>query len=53
MNKDHSDSLYLFATGLLGHMGEGWIIAGIDPEGMGFSSKINFARLDFHYLVSD
>ena len=53
MNKDHSDSLTLYATGLLGHTGEGWIMTGIAPEGIDLSRKSNFARLDFVHLVSD
>ena len=53
MNKDHSDSLTLYATGLLGQTGDGWIMTGIDPEGIDLSRKRNFARLDFDHLMSD
>ena len=53
MNKDHSGSLTLYATGLLGHTGEGWIMTGIDPEVIYFSRKRNFARSDFDHMVSD
>ena len=53
MNTDHSDALLLYATRLLGHTGENWVMTGIDPEGIDFSRKINFGRLDFDHLVSD
>ena len=53
MNKGHSDSLTVFATGLLGHTGEGLIMTGIYAEGIDLSRKRNFARLEFDHMVSD
>ena len=53
MNTDHSDALLLYATRLLGHTGENWVMTGIDLEGIDLGRKRNFARLDFDYLVID
>lgn len=47
MNQDHADAVALFAKRLLGKSGDGWIMTGIDPEGIDLRSGKETARIDF------
>jgi putative heme iron utilization protein len=51
MNSDHSEALQLYATHLLHRPGNGWLLTGIDPEGVDLwrptDSGSETARLDF------
>lgn len=47
MNGDHADAVALYAKRLLGRGGEGWRMAGIDPEGIDLARHDETARLDF------
>jgi hypothetical protein len=53
MKEDHAESVTLYATGLLELTGDGWIMTGIDPEGIDLSRGSAIARLDFDRPVSD
>jgi heme iron utilization protein len=47
MNEDHSDAISCYACGLLGRVGTGWRMTGIDPEGIDLRRDGETARLDF------
>src|SRR5262249_14944401 len=47
MNADHKDAIALYAEQLLGRSGDGWRMAGIDPEGCDLRAEGETARLDF------
>ena len=47
MNQDHADALALYASELLGLSGEGWLMTGIDPEGIDLRRGGETARLAF------
>jgi hypothetical protein len=47
MNDDHADAVALYATRLLGRVGQGWRMIGIDPEGIDLRRSNEIARLDF------
>ncbi|HSK38448.1 MAG TPA: DUF2470 domain-containing protein [Arenibaculum sp.] len=53
MNEDHSDTLELYATALLGRSGGGWTLTGIDPEGCDLRRGGEVARLDFEFPATD
>ncbi len=47
MNGDHGDAVALYARKLLGLAGEGWVMTGIDPEGIDLRAGGRTARLAF------
>jgi len=47
MNQDHADAVQLYATRLLGLAGEGWIMTGIDREGLDLRRGGEARRLTF------
>lgn len=47
MNEDHADAIQLYAQRLLGLSGEGWALAGVDPEGCDLRRGGEVARLWF------
>ncbi|MSO84745.1 MAG: DUF2470 domain-containing protein [Rhodospirillales bacterium] len=47
MNADHADAVGLYARRLLGRRGQGWTLAGLDPDGVDLKRGSQFARLDF------
>lgn len=53
MNADHADAVALYATRLLGRAGEGWVMTGIDPEGIDLRCQGRVARLPFAAPVYD
>lgn len=53
MNTDHADALDLYARALLGEDGNGWRVAGVDPEGIDLRREDRCARLDFAAPVAD
>lgn len=53
MNDDHADAVALYAGRLLGRAGEGWVMTGIDPEGIDLRLEGEVARLPFAAPVHD
>ncbi|MGQ0665347.1 MAG: HugZ family pyridoxamine 5'-phosphate oxidase [Pseudomonadota bacterium] len=53
MNHDHADAVGLYANVLLGRPGAGWVVTGIDPEGLDLRRAGEIARLPFERPVSD
>jgi len=53
MNQDHADALDAYAQGRLGLPGTGWVMTGIDPEGLDMRRDGATARLDFDTPVTD
>lgn len=53
MNGDHAEAVNLYANRLLGRKGTGWIMTGIDPEGIDLRLGKQFARLDFETPLAD
>ena len=53
MNGDHADAVALYAARLLGRDGDGWRLAGVDPEGCDLRRPGAVARLDFDAPVAD
>jgi putative heme iron utilization protein len=53
MNADHADAVGLYAERLLGRAGTGWLMTGIDPEGIDLRNEVETARLDFAVPVDD
>lgn len=51
MNTDHAEAVELIARRILGQPGEGWSMAGVDPEGCDMVSDGRFARLTFTRTV--
>jgi putative heme iron utilization protein len=47
MNADHAGVAQLYAKCLLGRVGDGWRMTGIDPEGLDLRHQSETARLDF------
>ena len=47
MNTDHADAVALYAGRLLGRVGAGWRMTGIDPEGLDLRRESETARLEF------
>ena len=47
MNQDHADAIALYARELLGLNGDGWLMTGIDPEGIDLRRGGETARLAF------
>jgi putative heme iron utilization protein len=47
INEDYSDTIGHYARGLLGRIGTGWRMTGIDPEGIDMRCDGQTARLDF------
>jgi hypothetical protein len=47
MNDDHKDAVDRYARRLLGRRGKGWILSGLDPDGIDLRRGAHFARLDF------
>lgn len=47
MNEDHSDAVQLYATRLLRRSGDGWLMTGIDAEGIDLRQGGQVARLNF------
>ena len=47
MNADHAEAVPLYATAFLGRAGAGWMMCGIDPEGVDLRRGAELARLDF------
>jgi putative heme iron utilization protein len=45
MNRDHADAVQLYATQLLGLRGAGWVMTGIDREGLDLRRAADVARL--------
>jgi putative heme iron utilization protein len=53
MNQDHADAVQLYAAGLLGRSGGGWIMTGCDPEGCDIARDGENLRLEFDAPVAD
>ena len=53
MNEDHADALGLIAERILGLEGEGWCLAGVDPEGFDLRRGRSLARGVFQKPVRD
>jgi len=53
MNRDHADTLALYAVRLLGRAGGAWRMTGIDPEGCDLRLGGAVARLGFAAPVAD
>ena len=53
MNDDHAEAVNLYANRLLGRKGTGWVLTGIDPEGIDLRLGRQFARLDFETPLAD
>lgn len=53
MNEDHADALSLYAERLLDRAGGGWVMTGIDPEGIDLRLGGETARLPFAERVLD
>lgn len=53
MNSDHTDTLQLYAHNLAGRPGFGWVMTGIDPEGLDLARHGTEARIDFPETVAD
>jgi putative heme iron utilization protein len=53
MNDDHAEAVNLYAHRLLGRVGEGWRLTGVDPEGGDLRRSGEVARLDFPKPVTD
>jgi heme oxygenase (biliverdin-IX-beta and delta-forming) len=47
MNEDHQAAIASYANRLLGRTGTGWVMTGIDPEGIDLRCGGDSARLDF------
>jgi putative heme iron utilization protein len=47
MNADHSDTMNLYATKLLGAPSADWRCVGCDPDGIDMQAGTNALRLDF------
>lgn len=47
MNADHADAVDLYANRLLKRRGRGWIVVGLDPEGIDLARGASRARLEF------
>jgi putative heme iron utilization protein len=47
MNEDHKEAIADYAQRLLGQSGTGWVMTGIDPEGIDLRCGGDIARLDF------
>jgi putative heme iron utilization protein len=53
MNRDHGDTLNLYARSLLGLAGDGWRLTGVDRDGADLRSGGKIARLPFPVPVAD
>lgn len=53
MNADHADALQLYAAGMAADSGGGWVMTGIDPEGLDLRREGRFLRIDFKKRVDD
>ena len=53
MNADHADAVDLYARRLLARRGKGWMLAGLDPDGVDLKRGAQFARLDFALPVGN
>lgn len=53
MNRDHADAVGLIARHVLGVAGEGWRLAGVDPEGCDLRCDAVQARAPFETMVED
>lgn len=53
MNQDHGEALQLIAGRILGLAGDGWTLAGLDPEGCDLRRGTELARLPFDTPVKD
>lgn len=53
MNNDHTEALQRYAAVLLGRRGTGWLMTGIDPEGIDLRHGGEIARLTFPEPVLD
>ena len=53
MNRDHADAVQLYAAGLLGRDGGGWVMTGCDCEGCDLARDGETLRLPFATPVSD
>jgi heme iron utilization protein len=47
MNGDHADTLDLYASALLGQTGSGWLMTGVDRDGIDLRRRERTARLAF------
>lgn len=52
MNSDHADAVQLYATKLLGRLGDGWSLCGIDAEGTDLLRDGECARLNFGKTIA-
>jgi heme oxygenase (biliverdin-IX-beta and delta-forming) len=53
MNRDHAAAIALYAERLLGLDGAGWVMTGIDPEGIDLRAGGRIARLVFARPIAD
>ena len=53
MNAHHADAVQLYANVLMDQEGDGWILTGVDPEGVNLRLGGSVGRLDFARYVPD
>jgi heme iron utilization protein len=53
MNADHPDTVRLYATKLLGEADGGWLVTGVDPDGLDLALGDRTARLPFAERVTN
>ena len=53
MNADHPDTVRLYATKLLGEADGGWLVTGVDPDGLDLALGARTARLPFAERVTN
>jgi putative heme iron utilization protein len=52
MNSDHIEAVRGYAKALLKRRGDGWTIAGVDPDGIDLTVDGRFARLNFGVVAT-
>lgn len=53
MNADHADALQAYAATAIPDAGGGWVMTGIDPEGLDLRREGQFLRMSFKMRVDD
>jgi putative heme iron utilization protein len=53
MNADHADALQAYAASAIPDAGDGWVMTGIDPEGLDLCRDGQFLRVGFKKRVDD
>jgi heme iron utilization protein len=53
MNSDHADAIDVYAKAFTGAQGSGWMVVGIDPEGLDLASGDEMRRVFFPEPLAD